>query len=225
MVAAPDPQIARAVSLEVDSQKSPGAADISYLKVRHARAYAGLEECRALRFLILVGCGASTIPPLEPHRSLIQLAVSDSDLRTVGGIEVAQELHTLDLPRNFIEDLSPLLGCPQLQSLDVRGNPLSDETYRDVLPELQRRGVKMVVPTVQERDLMVRMRSISLPYSYYRMEESYRLSRPGLGLTDMPEADHIKIGPDELSRLVAADREALASIFERKDLMPTLRNP
>ncbi|MEU1348334.1 hypothetical protein [Streptomyces sp. NPDC005795] len=216
----PDPQIARAISLE-----TLGVTDISYLKVRHARTYNGLEECRALRFLILVGCSTSMLPPLDTHRSLVQLGVSDSDVRTVDGIEVAQGLHTVDLPRNFIEDLSPLLGCPQLQSLDVRGNPLSDATYRDALPELRRRGVNLVVPAIQERDLMLRMRSIGFPYSYYQMGDSHRLSRPGLSLTDMPEADHIKIGPDELSRMVTDDHEALAGIFERKDLVPTLANP
>ncbi|MER6684616.1 hypothetical protein [Streptomyces olivaceoviridis] len=225
MGAVPDPQVARALILETHSPESPNATEVSYLKVRYARSYAGLEECRALKILILVGCGTFAIPSLKPHPGLVQLSVSDSDVRMVTGIDGAHELHTVDLPRNFIEDLSPLLDCAQLRSFDVRGNPLSDATYSTVLPELERRGVKMVVPTLQERDLMLRLRSIGLPYSYYRKGGSYRLSRPGLGLTDMPEADHIKIGPEELSRLLDTDHEALAGIFERKDLMPTLRDP
>lgn len=219
-----DPQIAHAVSGELESGEFDRPSDITYLKVRYARSYKGLEECKGLRFLLLVGCSTEGVPPLVDHPELVQLGVSDSDVRSIEGIGAAAELHTVDLPRNGIEDLEPLLACPGLLSVDVTGNPLSDHSLKDVLPELRRRGVKVSAPTAEERDLMLRMRSVGLPFAYYHRGESHRLSRPGLGLTDMPEADHIKIEPGELGRLLVEDQATLAAIFEWRDLMPTLND-
>ncbi|MFD9869124.1 hypothetical protein ACFXI8_26750 [Streptomyces niveus] len=210
---------------EQESRDLVEVANISHLTVRHARGYIGLEKCRGLKFLVLVGCADSGIPSLKYHPSLAQFSVTDSAVRDIGGVEVGRKIYRMDLSRNFLEDLSPLLECPRLRSVDVSGNPLSDTAYHDVLPELDRRGVNVLAPTLQQRDLMLRMRSVGLPFAYYRMGDSYRLSRPGLDLTDMPEADHIKIGPGELSRLIESEHETLAAIFERRDLIPTWENP
>ncbi|MFE6102230.1 hypothetical protein ACFVQ4_19970 [Streptomyces laurentii] len=225
MTAVPDQQIIKAISARQVSQGVENAADISYLTVRYAREYSGLEECIGLEFLVLVGCDVDHIPLLDRHPSLRQLSVRDSAVRGIDGVQFGRKLYQIELPRNFVEDVEPLLECAQLNSVDVTGNPLSDASYYEVLPKLERKGVRISAPTPQERDLMLRMRSIGLPFAYYHMGDSYRLSRPGLKLTDMPQADHIKINPEELDSLIESGRETLAGIFDRRDLIPTLENP
>ncbi|MEV1008860.1 hypothetical protein [Streptomyces sp. NPDC049881] len=223
-----DARILHAVGKELSSSPPFEAAEvrgITYLKVRHARTYEGVSECSGLQILLLVGSGSHELPLLEPLDRLTRLVISDSALRTVKGVGDCPSIRDLEIARNFLQDLSPLLACPHLRRVDVTGNPLSRASYEEVIPELTRRGVKVSAPTLQERDLMLRMQAIGLPFAYYQLGGSYRLCRPGLELTDMPEADHIKMSPQDVQDLLDHDPDSLRSIFRRTDLIPTLDSP
>ncbi|MFE3141448.1 hypothetical protein [Streptomyces scopuliridis] len=223
-----DPAISRAISANV-GHPPPFSVDetqsVSSLTVRHAKSCGGLEDLCGLRILLLVGCGFPDLPPIGSLADLRNFTISESALRNLEGVGEAESLRSLELPRNFIEDLTPLLECRQLDSVNVSGNPLSEKSVQEVIPELTGKGVRVIFPTLKERELMSRMRDAGLPFSYYQMSGSFRLCRPGLDLTDMPEADHIKIAPDEVERLLGDDLEALENIFDRKDLIPTLLDP
>ncbi len=60
---------------------------------------------------------------------LTELACTDSGIASLTGLEYATHLGQLDLSNNQISDISPVSALTSLESLDLRGNPLSRQTY------------------------------------------------------------------------------------------------
>ena len=69
------------------------------------------------------------------------LAVWGSPLADLTGLELALNLEALVLHDNQIIDIAPLLDVPRLRFVDLRGNPLDDESVDVHLPALRGRGV------------------------------------------------------------------------------------
>jgi hypothetical protein len=66
--------------------------------------------------------------------------VEGAPLRELGGVQRLPDLSLFALKHCLAEDLTPLLECPSPAAVEVTGNPLSAESYHDVLPELRRRA-------------------------------------------------------------------------------------
>ncbi|BBJ38581.1 hypothetical protein SSPO_012990 [Streptomyces antimycoticus] len=189
---------------------------ITTLSLRHARTLEGLGQCTRLEILILTGCDmASLSDPLSGISSLTALVCHDSALSDIGGLADAQ-IGRMDLQRNLITDLSPLIDYPALQRIDVTGNPLSVESYRFIIGRLQDRGCLVRNSGEREWAINLRMHELDLPFSYYLDAKGYRLCRPGLGLTDLPEANHPIINPNDLEMLLSKDPSLVSTFFDKR---------
>ncbi len=90
---------------------------------------------------------------LEPFGSMSQLEwlkVMQTTLSDISTIVEHPKLQMVDLPFNFIEDISPLLSLSEVFSLDLRGNPLSEASYYETVPLLKEKGLR---PRVDEEDV------------------------------------------------------------------------
>ena len=96
--------------------------------------------------LEMLDLGHNRIRDLSPLAALTRLAMLDLDhneVVDVSALATLGNLEMLDLSYNRIRDLSPLAGLDVAAggSVDVRGNPLSDESLAIVVPGLTSRGV------------------------------------------------------------------------------------
>ncbi|MGW0993285.1 hypothetical protein ACWD5V_08220 [Streptomyces sp. NPDC002523] len=216
-----DPAIEVAISREIgelEEWTEGRLSKVEVLHVAHARNMAGLELCPNLRSLILVGCDVPSVRLIPQLPRLMSLAIEDSSLTDLHGVEDSS-VHALELRRNLLEDLSPVGRMPSLESLDVSGNPLNDEAVGETLPELRARGIRVTSSDEVETALTRRMHESGLPYAYYRSTMGHQLSRPGLALTERPEADHPFVGPAELEALLDQSSSAVEALFEDENRM------
>jgi Leucine-rich repeat (LRR) protein len=212
-----DPAIARAIWLEVEHPepfRDEELDNILSLGVRNARGIAGLERCRSLRVLVLSGYGTGDLPDLGGFAELSSLNVTDSDLRDIGSIHKMPSLLTLNVERSLVSDISGTLDCAGLGRLDVTGNPLSDASYREVIPELRAKGVDVRASDEREWSLTRALHAAGLPFAYYLHGNRHRLSRPGLTRTDTPEGGHIGITPEELEHLLTTSPDDIEPLFD-----------
>jgi hypothetical protein len=193
--------------------------EVESLVVKNTADLSGLTQLTALRVLILRGYGGTNLAPLAGLPDLSSLTVEFS---VISDLSVLPQLpvHTLILRCNNIEDLRPLLEIRGRDlEIDVRGNPLSEVSYREIAPALREHGAKVEVSGEREWRLTRRLHSMGLPFGYYDSKEGFRLCRPGLEFTPYPEWDHPRIAPDELERMLDTDPASVHTLFEREDLM------
>lgn len=193
---------------------------VTDLHVRNARDLRGIDQCQSLEILILVGCDPVSLDPFQDLKSLRSLTIRDSGLTDISGI-TRLSLLSFDAPRNFIEDISEMIHHPRLLSINVTGNPLSENSYRTIIPALREKGRRVTFSGELEWSLTTRMKSAGVPVSCYRDDRGYRLSRPGLTLTGAPEYGHPVIPEEDVRALLEGDdpRKAL-EYFEREELVP-----
>ena len=88
--------------------------------------------------------------------TLTRLVAPNKTIRDLTGLEFATGLDTLDLSDNNIEDIEPLVNNAGLgtgAAIDLRGNPLNDQS-RDVhVPALEARGVAVHVQPTTNLDV------------------------------------------------------------------------
>ena len=105
-----------------------------------------LQNFSALRELYLTLAHASDISPLEDLTNLRILDLSANRITDISPLENLTSLRTLNLRHNRITDISPLVangGLGSGDSVDLRGNPLSELSLGTHIPELRRRGVEV----------------------------------------------------------------------------------
>lgn len=187
---------------------------VTNLHISHARDLSGLLRCPNLRILLLIGCDPVKLESLTALSSIVSLTVEDSTLRSLNGV-TEFPLYTLDLSFNFLSDLTPALRVEPLKRINVTGNPISPDSYHSVIPELRSRGIDVTASGETEWELTNLLHEAGLPYSYYRDDQGgYRLSRPGLALTDRPEVNHPVIAPEHLRDLLAHHPAEIPGLFD-----------
>ena len=117
----------------------------------------GLSE---LTGLFLEDNQISDLSPLSALTQLTVLALSSNQISNVSPLSELTQLTTLRLWDNQISDLSPLIdnaGLGEGDTVDLRGNPLSDEALTTQIPALQARGVQVEFdePAVSEPGAIV----------------------------------------------------------------------
>ncbi|MFB6819710.1 hypothetical protein ACFCV8_34800 [Streptomyces sp. NPDC056347] len=223
-----DPSVAQAINQET-GQSEPFSLELlqslTYLEVSYARTLEDLSVCQNLEILQLIGCDPVDISQLGILPELVTLVVQVSNLESLAGVENFPSLRRLMAGMNWIEDLSPLLSCPHLRRLDVRGNPLSDSSYRTLVPRIQESGTRVSVSAEPDWQMTLELRRRGFPYSFYKAHDGTRLCRPGLALTDRPDTSHPIVGREELADLLDRHPDEVPGLFERRDLMPTTFGP
>jgi len=193
-------------------------ADVESLFVKNTDDLGGLTRLPALRVLIVRGYGRTDLTQVT---GLPDLSSLTAEFSAVVDVSVLPQLatNTLVLSCNAIEDLRPALQLRQADlDIDVRGNPLSELSYRQVVPALRERGAKVEVSEERVWLLTRRLYSLGIPFDYYLAPDGNRLCRPGLAFTPHPTWAHPKIDPDDLERLLNTDLESVHALFEREDL-------
>jgi hypothetical protein len=214
-----DSAVAEALESAVGHALPLGDAEwrkIKTLTIQHARDLTGIERCAEITMLLLLGCDAVDITMISRLTSLKSLVVTDSGLTSLdnmGDLPLMQ----VDISRNLVTDLAPLLDLRNVQSLYTIGNPLTVESYDEVLPELRSRGVYITASERSEWGLTLRMQEAGLPFICYRKHDVLRLASPGFRLTDLPDYGHSAVTEDELGRALDEDPQQIYQLFERQD--------
>jgi len=188
---------------------------IDRVQIRRAKSISGVHVCDSLRTIILAGCDSINLGELSGLKDLDTLFVSDSAVRELTPIEPLQ-LATCNIPRNMITDLTPLLNIPRLVFVNVIGNPLSQLSYEEVIPQLKGRGIEVEMSGELEWRITTRLHRSGVPISCYKAPDSYRLCRPGFALTPFPDYDHAAISEDDARSLLDRDPEDAHRFFEDK---------
>jgi hypothetical protein len=212
-----NPAVERAIQekLGISPEKGSGALrDLTTLTVSRAFGIQGIDFCENLEILIMAGCDVRAIPEVQGLRNLLTYVSTDSALENIEGL-AGLRVDTVHLKRGRVFDISPLLNCPNLIDVELAGNPLSVTSFREVIPELSRRGCRISAPGESEHKLMLMLREKGLPFSYYQSRKGYRLCRPGLHLTNAPEVNHPLVNPDELESMLKTNPVLVEGLFSR----------
>ncbi|MEV6639229.1 hypothetical protein [Amycolatopsis sp. NPDC051371] len=214
-----DPAVAKA--LESAIGHGPPLEDAEWRKLKeltihHARDLTGIERCAELTMLFVLGCDAVDIKTISRLTSLKSLVVTDSGLTSLDGMGDLS-LMQFDISQNLVTDLTPLLSLRNVQNLDTIGNPLTVESYDEVLPELRGRGMYITSSDRSEWELTLRMQEAGLPFICYRADNILRLASPGFRLTKLPDYGHSAVTEDELRKALDEDPQRVYRLFDRKD--------
>ncbi|MFI7087647.1 hypothetical protein ACIBUR_29135 [Streptomyces anulatus] len=187
------------------------------LHVRHARSLFGLHQCSNLQLLIAVGCDATIdLADVIKLERLSCLIVRDSGLNTLDALDDSWTT-TLSCytPRNRITDATPLTRIPRLQNADLTGNPLSEHSYRNVVPALRERGTRVLASGELEWKVTRHLHEQGIPVSCYKKENAsiFTLCRPGLELTNSPEYGHVNLQEKEVRSLLTRNPEDVLRFF------------
>ena len=213
-----DPAVERGIELTLQRPGPYTDADLTELEslpVRGPRDLSSLARFTGLRVLLLIGYVGRDLSVLAEHPALENVTVEFSAVADVDALATVRTLSRIYLRANAIEDVSALrTGLPRLREVDLTGNPLSEESYRKVVPELRERA-RETVTVSGEREWLItrRLYAAGIPFDYFRKGSSYRLCRPGLDYTDMPQANHARIEPDELEAILDRDPARVHDLF------------
>ncbi|MFE7479298.1 hypothetical protein [Streptomyces sp. NPDC057552] len=186
------------------------------LHVRHARSLFGLDRCSSLQVLTAVGCDAAIdLADVIRIESLRSLNVRDSGLNTLDALADRPWTTALSCytPRNRITDVASLTRVPRLQNVDLTGNPLSEHSYRIVVPALREQGTRVLLSGELEWKVTRHLHEQGIPVSCYRKKETFTLCLPGLELTEFPDFGHVKIPEKEVESLLSGNPERAFHFF------------
>ncbi|MBO3741801.1 hypothetical protein [Actinoplanes flavus] len=180
----------------LDAGTPPG--EVRDLVVSHARSLDGLAAYTGLKTLSLIGCAAGDYRPLSGLTALRVLTVENSDLADVTWA-YGMGLRVVVLRRDRLRDPRPILGLPELQSLDLTGNPLDAEALAAAAALRPGRLV-----TLDDEETAALNRALAgTGVVAYRTGGELWACATGLALTEHPEAGHTPTTAEEL-RAVAA---------------------
>ncbi|MET8969462.1 hypothetical protein [Streptomyces hydrogenans] len=199
-------------------------AAVRELHVKYAVRMSELSNLGSLRIAILVGCDPVRIEDLHNAPKLRTLIVQDSGLVSLDGIG-GVPMVKLSLPRNLLEDVVPLLDIEQPCEIDITGNPLSENSYKEVVPELSRKGHRVKVSGELPWSVTRRLNAEGVPVCCYLSTQGYRLSRPGLALTEFPDYNHPVVTVEQVRELLVADPRRAYEYFEQPKLVPKFLAP
>ncbi|MEV8455702.1 hypothetical protein AB0467_26140 [Streptomyces sp. NPDC052095] len=186
---------------------------IQDLHIRNSRTLEGIERCKSLEILTLVACDPVETGQLSQLASLTSLTVRDSGLISLSGLSKLSLLSCYT-PRNIIQDIEPLLNISRLRNVDLTGNPLSEKSYRQIVPRLIEKDCRVILSEEFEWRLTRHLHDNGVPVSCYTNQGAYRLCRPGLKLTDSPEYAHPVISESDAASLLSGDPRRALEYFE-----------
>ncbi|MEV5680426.1 hypothetical protein [Streptomyces sp. NPDC052179] len=193
--------------------------NIKDLHIRNSRNLIGLDQCSTLEVLTLVACDPVDMGQAAALKKLRSLTVRDSGLESLKDI-AKLPLLSCYTPRNLISDITPLIRAARLRNLDLTGNPLSEISYRQLIPDLLGRGCRVIYSDELEWKLTHHLHDEGVSISCYRSDKGYRLCRPGLRLTGSPEYGHPVIRERDVHSLLKGDPERAHAYFGDEKLVP-----
>src|SRR5690554_2246112 len=123
--------------------------EITKVIVEYEEIWIPFKNLSSVDRLYIKASWLDALTPFTSMKHLRLLEVEQSILRDISDIEMLESLDTFNVPFNFIEDVSALLELPNLYWINLRGNPLSEESYYEIVPQLREKGVR---PQVDDED-------------------------------------------------------------------------
>jgi len=139
-------------------------------------------------------------------------------LRSIEVLRRCPKVESVFIDCNLIEDLTPLLDLPKLKDVRVFGNPLSEESFYTVLPELHARlpsrrigGVDcafLKAPDEESWKLTRALYERGIEAVCYYLDVGYsktpvfKVTAPGLSYSDAPDLYSISAKPADIWRLL-----------------------
>lgn len=117
-----------------------------------------LASTIAIRELGLARNRIAEISALRDLREVRRLRLAGNEIVDVSPLEFLTQLDELDLSHNRIVDIAPLFrntGLGDGDRIDLRGNPLSDESLTAVVAALVDRGARVETPVRLAHDLVI----------------------------------------------------------------------
>lgn len=202
-----DPALEQAITELVQIgvlEAGSGPADVTDLVVVHARGLSGIASFAALETLSLIACDLADWASLAALDRLRVLAIEYSALTAIDWVD-ALEVQVLGLRGNRLIEVRALADVGSLQSVDLRGNPLSSASYawaRDVLAG----RVQVQLDDEETWELCRALQDEGWSAVAYRDARGLRVAWTGLRDSDAPEAGHPVVSPaDVRSALRSAD--------------------
>jgi hypothetical protein len=172
--------------------------DIRDLVVSHARSLAGLDACTSLETLSLIGCAIGDYAVASRLPNLRVLVIENSDLTNVAWA-TALPLQVAVMRRNRLRDGTPLLGLTTIQSLDLTGNPLDEQSRTAAVAGESDRLCWADDDETAEAN--IRLADAAIGVVAYRREGSLWACATGLDLTPTPEAGHVETTVAQLNEV------------------------
>ena len=113
----------------------------------------GIEHCLNLAEFTIDKDWVEDISPLSGLKALRGLNLSYNSITDISPLAGLTNLNRLYLVRNMVADISPLLdngGLGEGDVVDLRENPLSEESINEYVPLLRDRGIEVRYQTSQE---------------------------------------------------------------------------
>jgi hypothetical protein len=175
------------------------AGEVRDLIISHARSLDGIEVCKGLETLSLIGCSTGDYSLLSHLSGLRVIAIENCDLADVAWA-AALELRVAVVRRNRLRDATALLGLSTVQSLDLTGNPLDEETRRaaESLPS----GRLLMLDDAETARVNVLLAEAATGLVAYRDGGRLWVCATGLDLTGTPEAGHMVTTLAELAEVI-----------------------
>ncbi|MEU1302594.1 hypothetical protein [Streptomyces shenzhenensis] len=210
-----DPEFDRSISREIGHGFPVTAAEresVTELTMQRVRDLGPIAEFRSLEQLIMAGCDPVSVRQIKSLKKLRMLIIEDSALRDISGIG-SLPLLNFSMQRNFVADIETLLYVPTLLQVDVTGNPLSDFSYREIIPKLVEKGCRVRFSKELEWRVTRRLQTAGVGVACYESDRGYRLCRPGLRLTDTPQYGHPVITKEDAEGLLKRNPEEALTFF------------
>lgn len=114
---------------------------------RNIADLSGIEHCSDLEVINLYHNKVSDLTPISNLTKLRELDLSFNQIEDLMPLAELPDLERIDLSGNRISDISVLAVNPGLgegDEIDLRGNPLSRDTYKNIIPILESKGVNLL---------------------------------------------------------------------------------
>ena len=93
--------------------------------------------------------GISDLTGLEAAINLRSADLGSNGVSDLAPLAELDALRDLNLEDNLVANASPLVGLESLEKVDLSGNPLTEESLNDHIPELRDDGVRVEVESVE----------------------------------------------------------------------------
>ena len=187
----PDPNLAEAIDELFLLSGDSGPAfqseleDITYLDGRgwSITNLSGIGYCTNLTNLDLGGNQITDISPISNLTNLTVLYLDRNQLTDITPLAALTKLTNIELSGNRITDISPLVENRALAKgvvINLRGNPLGNQSVTDHIPQLRQRGVQVLLGdpliTFPDRNLEEAVRYPAMSQADRRLEGDIYLS-------------------------------------------------
>ena len=175
-------------------------------------------------FVLGISCSELTDISWWPtSETLGHVGLQTCPVRDISPLTRCPNITTFELAHTLVEDLRPLLTYEYLDKVNVRGCPLSEESFFEILPELKEKPRRHLAkpPHVWHCDeeawrLSVELRDRGLRAVYTENQRHEKMViAPGLLANDTPDLYAYRLTPDELRAVLDAQEWELKPFMAR----------